>query len=144
MGKTKDKVIKAMVGNLSHIGQQIIDKELESVSYNHDTYNLHDSYGWCVYVGGKIEAMGFVEPQNASKKKKWYGNELSGRDEIKKLFQARYKPTSYIELVVGVAMPYGMILEEKMKYEVFAVAASSVEQAAKRIKGARYERIRMK
>lgn len=144
MEKSRDKATRIFVEQLARIGQDIVDRELNNVSYIHETYNLHDSYGWCVYVGGRIARMGFAGPQEATENRKWYGRELSGREEIKKLFETRYKPKSFIELAVGVAMPYGMILEEKMQYEVFAVAANSVSQAARRIKGARYEYIRMK
>lgn len=143
MWSIRDRAVRLYVDKLSSIGQEIVDNELANISYNHDTYNLHDSYGWCVYVGGKIAHMGFAGAKQASKRKKWHGKEISGREEIKDLFENRYKPKSFIELAVGVAMPYGMVLEEKLKYEVFAVAADSVKRAANRIK-TRSEYIRLK
>lgn len=142
MGRTRKKAVQAIVEHLARIGQEIVDKQLGDIGYTHRTYNLHDSYGWCVYVDGKPHLMGFEGSAMATEVKKWKGRELSGRDEIKRLFESGYKPSAPIELAVAVAMPYGMVLEEKMKYRVFATAASDVQQAARRIQHARYEYIR--
>lgn len=137
--KTRKKAEEAYVAKLSKIGQDIIDTEMRSVSYKNQTFNLHDSYGWCVYVDGKIVAEKYMD-KTASEPRKMKGKDVWGSEEIKKLFHGGYTPTSSIELAVGVAMPYGGYLHRR-KYEVFALAAQSVKEAASRIKDARYKAV---
>lgn len=141
--KLYDIAVKSYIEKLAERGQYIVDRELASISYKHDTYNLHDSYGWCVYVNGKIARMGFAGSEKATEAKKWKGTEYWGRDAIKNLFEHRYKPTSYIELAIGVAMPYGMYLEENLLFEVFAVANDATKSVANILK-AKHEYIRLK
>jgi len=140
MGRTREIAVKRYVQLLEKVGKDVVDKELNSVSYKNRTFNLYDSYGWCIYVNGSAYRMGFAGGKLSTKSRKWYGEEMEGRSEIVKLFES-YKPTAPIELVVGVAMPYGMVLEEKRKYEVFAIANSGVKQAAARLR-AKHDYIR--
>ena len=132
-----------IVERFASIGGTFITKELGNISYNHDTFNLHDSYGWAVYVHGKIARMGKT-PTKATETKKFKGKTISGANEIEKFFKSRYSPQKPIELVIAVAMPYGSILEDNMGYEVFAMAADNLERASKMIKGATFRRMTLR
>ena len=54
----KDR-ISELVRFLSGEGQKIVDSQLQNKGYTHRTHNLHDSYGWGVYVDKKLVASGF-------------------------------------------------------------------------------------
>jgi len=140
-GTYKDRAIKAILNHLEKIAPTIVANQIASVSYKNQTYNLHDSYGWCIYYGGKPYKMSFAGSAKATEARKWKGREIMGRLEITDLFTNGYKPTAPIELALGVAMPYGKILQER-KYEVFALAISNLEASTKEIKGAVFKRVK--
>lgn len=139
---TRARVVAALVMELEKTGQEIVNNELASVTYTHRTMNLRDSYGWCVFVNGRPRRMGFAGPAQAEHPRKLGTRFVSGRDEIVKYFNERHVCKGPVELVVAVAMPYGMVVEEKYKYQVFSIAANSVKQATAKYKGAEFEYIR--
>lgn len=49
----KDR-ISELVRLLSGEGQKIVDSQLQNKGYTHRSHNLHDSYGWGVYVKPKV------------------------------------------------------------------------------------------
>lgn len=140
MGKFKDTVTRNLVGRLAMEGERIINDELSHVSYKHDTYNLHDSYGYGVYVDGVLVKQG-TTLSKAKEKRTWYGKELSGHEVIVDYLKNRYKPNDGIDLVVVAVMPYGEILQDKQGYEVIAVAVDRLQGLAKKIKGAKVQLI---
>ena len=129
----KDR-ISELVRSLSQEGQKIVDSQLKN---KHHTHNLHDSYGWGVYVDKKLVASGFPAIK-AEKGKKWYGETIKGREAITDFLQNKYKAHDGIDLVVAVAMPYGEIVESKYKYEVIATARNDVRQLASKFKNANF------
>lgn len=137
-----DRLLRKLLEELCMEGRRIVEEQLGNVNYTHRTHNLQDSYGWCVYYGGKKWREGYYTPNAVARRgKKWYGRVLEGREEIKKLFR-RYKPVSGIELAIGVAMPYGMVLEEQRKFRVFALSHHEIEKLARKYKGgASYHRM---
>ena len=132
----KDR-ISELVRSLSQEGQKIVDSQLKNKGYTHRTHNLHDSYGWGVYVDKKLVASGFPAIK-AEKGKKWYGETIKGREAITDFLQNKYKAHDGIDLVVAVAMPYGEIVESKYKYEVIATARNDVRQLASKFKNANF------
>ncbi len=132
----KDR-ISELVRSLSQEGQKIVDSQLKNKGYTHRTHNLHDSYGWGVYVDKKLVASGFPAIK-AEKGKKWYGETIKGREAITDFLQNKYKAHDGIDLVVAVAMPYGEIVESKYKYEVIATARNDVRQLASKFKKANF------
>lgn len=132
----KDR-ISELVRFLSHEGQKIVDNQLRNKEYTHRSYNLHDSYGWGVYVYKSLVASGFPDIQ-AAEGRKWYNETIKGRDAITDFLRNKYKAHDGIDLVVAVAMPYGEIVEDKYKYEVIATARDDVKRLASRFKSANY------
>lgn len=132
----KDR-ISELVRFLSVEGQKIVDSQLKNKGYTHRTHNLHDSYGWGVYVDKKLVASGFPAVK-AEKGRKWYGETIKGREAITDFLQNKYKAHDGIDLVVAVAMPYGEIVESKYKYEVIATARDDVKRIASKFKNANF------
>lgn len=122
-----------IVNELTKEGQRIVAQQLKKVGYTHRTYNLNDSYGFGVYVEGKLVSKGF-SPQKAVKGKKWENEIIKGRKAIADFLETKYKPHPGIDLVVAVAMPYGIIVEETYKYQVIATARESVKALTSKFK----------
>ena len=133
----KKDSISELVRFLSGEGQKIVDSQLQNKGYTHRTHNLHDSYGWGVYVDKKLVASGFPTVK-AEKGRKGYGETIKGREAITDFLQNKYKAHDGIDLVVAVAMPYGEIVEDKYKYEVIATARNDVKQLASKFKNANF------
>lgn len=133
----KKNRIQELVKFLSEEGQKIVDSQLQNKGYTHRSHNLHDSYGWGVYVDKNLVASGFPATQ-ATKGKKWYGETIKGREAITDFLKNKYTPHEGIDLVVAVAMPYGEIVEDKYKYEVIATARDDVKRLASKFKNANF------
>ena len=69
--------IKLIVKELEKDAKRILRECVDERTYEHDTKNLYDSYGYGIYVEGSLTRSGFLStsPQ-ASKGKKWYGTEV--------------------------------------------------------------------
>lgn len=132
----KDR-ISELVRFLSKEGQKIVDNQLQNKGYTHRSHNLHDSYGWGVYVNRDLVASGLPDIQ-ATKGKKWYYETIKGREAITDFLQNKYNAHDGIDLVVAVAMPYGEIIEDKYKYEVIATARDDVKRLASKFKNANF------
>lgn len=132
----KDR-ISELVRILSREGQRIVDNQLQNKGYTHRTHNLHDSYGWGVYVNKELVASGFPASK-AEKGKKWYGETIKGREAITDFLKNKYKAHDGIDLVVAVAMPYGEIVEGKYKYEVISTARNDVKELTTKFRNANY------
>lgn len=140
--KVKSGSLNSLVEHLSGEADKIIKAELESVTYRNDTDNLHDSYGWGIYINGKLMKSGY-QTQNALAPRIWEREPLYGRDAITDFLERGYKPHDGIDLVIVVAMPYGQILQEgggnlKRKYEVIAIAQNQLKALSRKIKGSTF------
>ena len=51
--KVKTDSLNKLIKFLSEEADKIIAEELNRVTYKNDTDNLHDSYGWGIYVSPK-------------------------------------------------------------------------------------------
>lgn len=138
----KKNHISELVNLLSREGQKIVDNELSKVDYTYRTLNLRDSYGWGVYLDGKLVRKGYTA-NSPGVKKKWYGEDITGYEAIVEFIERKYKPHPGIDLVVVVAMPYGEILQDgagsvKKKYEVINLSRNALKDLSSRFKGANF------
>ena len=130
--------INKFVDMLATEGGKLITQAVSSRDYTHRTMNLHDSYGSAVYLNGAlVERSIRTLPAQATKAKKFKGNEIRGAEEIIKYFRS-YKPKSELELVVAATMPYGVVLEKgggglRRKYKVISGINTEVDNLAKRL-----------
>ena len=112
MATLRQMAINLIVKELEKDAKRILLECVDERTYEHDTKNLYDSYGYGIYVDGSLTRSGFLSasPQ-ASKEKKWYGKEVHGRNEIK-TFLSSYDAKGAICLVVAASMPYAVVLEQ--------------------------------
>jgi hypothetical protein len=135
--KVKTDSLNKLIKFLSEEADKIIAEELNRVNYKNDTDNLHDSYGWGIYVNGKLSKSGY-QTKYALAPRIWEREPLYGRDAITDFLERKYKPHDGIDLVIVAAMPYGQILQEKYKYEVIAIAQNQLKALSNRIKGSTF------
>ena len=141
MATLRQMAIKLIVKELEKDAKRILRECVDERTYEHDTKNLYDSYGYGIYVDGSLTRSGFLSasPQ-ASKEKKWYGTEVHGRNEIK-TFLSSYDAKGAICLVVAASMPYAVVLEQgggglKKKYKVISMSFQKLQDIAKKYNGA--------
>ena len=131
MGKFYQQALKGFIEQLANEGERIVRECLEERDYQHRTKNLHDSYGYALYVYGEVERQ-YTPPAQAEKSKKWYGRDIQGHEEIEKFIKS-YKTTHPIELVIVAAMPYAEVLEnassgQLRKYKVISMSYDKLKQ----------------
>ena len=137
----RDKAIAQILRKLELEGDRILHECEQGRNYTHRTNNLYDSYGYGIYVGGKISKSGFLTPnQTATTDKEWYGQHVSGREQILNFLNREYKPTKGIDMVVVAAMPYAAVLEnassgQKHKYRVISMSYDKLKQLQGEIPG---------
>ena len=137
----KQQATELIVARLANEGARILRQCVEQRDYTHRTYNLYDSYGYGVYVNGRLMRRGFLQssPQ-ATDPRKWYGENVRGRDEILEFLTSGYKPSKNIELVIAAAMPYAKVLESggggiKRKYKVISMSNDLLRDIAAKYNG---------
>lgn len=142
MAKTlKQQATEQIVARLADEGARILRQCVEQRDYTHRSYNLYDSYGYGVYVSGKLQRYGFLGTQKATEPRKWYGENVSGREEILEYLKSEHKPSSdAIELVIAAAMPYAKVLESggggiKRKYKVISMSYDMLKGIASKYNG---------
>ena len=141
MATFRDKAIMQIVRKLEQEGNRILQECEAERDYTHRTNNLYDSYGFGIYVGGKLTKEGYLSnSKTATKSRKWYGQEVSGREQITNFLNNEYKPTKGIDMVVVAAMPYAAVLEnassgQKHKYRVISMSYDKLKQLQGEIKG---------
>lgn len=134
MPRYKNEILNQIVtdfeNRLEKAAQTFLEKTLSQVghggsSYENDTMNLYDSYGYAIFYDGKL-LRSSTTPGVATKPRLWYGNQYFGSEILRQAFAGGdYKPSEnkgYV-VVFGALMPYGSILEEgggnlKRKYKV--------------------------
>lgn len=142
----KDKYVAQIVSYLATQGKRIVNECLTEKDYEHDTLNLHDSYGYGIYVEGKL-VQSYTTEQNAGKGKKWYGRNISGHEAIMDFLNS-YEASKGIELAIVAAMPYAEVLEnasggQRRKYKVISMSYDKLKllQTANASLGATVHRI---
>lgn len=136
MATLKDKALAQILWKLEQEGYRILRECEQERGYTHRTNNLYDSYGFGIYVGGKLTKSGYLsESRMATEPRKWYGHDVSGREQIMNFLNNEYKPTGGIDMVVVAAMPYAAVLEQKYKYDVIAMSYDKLKQLAGGVRG---------
>ena len=141
MSSLVDKYVSQLADKLIKKGKDLVEEALRTKTYEHDTYNLHDSYGAGVYYKGRLIREYYNTPSKAKKPKKNLGELEYGKDNIRDYLHSEYKPTTNgIVLVVVATMFYGEILERgggklKQKYKVISQISSSAELVANEFNG---------
>lgn len=141
MGKLYDEYLKLLTTELEKDVKRILQECVDERDYQHDTMNLYDSYGYGIYVQGKLSRTGYLSatPQ-AEKGKKWYGEEIHGREAIKAYLNKSHKAVGAIDVAVVAAMPYAKVLEAggggiKKKYKVISMSFQKLQAIASKYNG---------
>lgn len=129
MAGYKDFFINRVLDALEKEGRRILQECVDEREYQHDTYNLFDSYGYGIYVDGALKRKGFLSAsRTAEKPKKWYENkDVWGRGQIEYFLNQEYQAGKSIEMVIVAAMPYAEVLEnasggQTRKYRVISMS----------------------
>ena len=134
-------MITRLLDALDKEGKRILAECEQERTYTHQTQNLYDSYGYGVYYNGKLQRKGFLSAsETATETKKWYGVEISGREQIENFLMSEYKSPKGIELVIVAAMPYAEVLEnassgQHQKYKVISMSYNKLKDLSNQVKG---------
>lgn len=111
--------------------RRLLEKAIETSTFQNRTYNLYDSYGYGIFLNGSLKrtnatfikegdvVLGAVgaglRPNKATKPRKWYNDEIWGRGLRDMVFDgdSGYNPGSkrgYV-IVLAATMPYAVVLE---------------------------------
>ena len=138
-------LIVNLLDKLEEEGKTILAECEKERGYTHRTYNLHDSYGFGIYVNGKLERKGFLtQSPVATEGNKWYKETLEGRKEINNFLQS-YKPSSGgIQMIVVAAMPYAEVLEnasggQTRKYRVISMSYDKLKKLSGAFPGSKVD-----
>ena len=141
MGKIYDSIINNILNSLEEDAIRILQECVNEREYQHQTKNLYDSYGYGIYIKGKLKRIGYLSASaQASKAKKWYGKAIKGRSEINKYLRNGYSAGSGIELAVVAAMPYTRVLEAgggnlHRSYKVISMSFQKLNKIATKYNG---------
>ena len=128
MAGYKERMTEALVEQLAVEGDRILKECEQEADYTHRTYNLYDSYGYGIYVDGKLKRSGFLtNTATATEGNRWYKDTVKGRERLEEFLSDEYKATKGIDMVVVAAMPYAHALEnqssgQKRKYRVISMS----------------------
>lgn len=134
MASLADDIFDEILDTLDKEGERILQECVDERDYTHRTMNLHDSYGYGVYLKGTLKRYGFLTsaPKATQSNHEWYG-----RDEIESFLFKTYQPTGGIDMVVVAAMPYATNLEYgigiRKKYRVITMSYQKLKALASKI-----------
>lgn len=142
MGIVLDKYISKLAKQLIADGYKCIRTAYDTRQFTNRTFNLHDSYGSCLYYNGKEypNSRRYVGREALVGKKNIDGGFTLGRADIDIFFDNyKAKPKGF-ELVVAVAIFYGEILEKgkgklKRKYRVISGATNEIISLSSKYNG---------
>ena len=118
--KVKTDSLNKLIKFLSEEADKIIAEELNRVTYKNDTDNLHDSYGWGIYVNGRLSKSGY-QTKYALAPRIWEREPLYGRDAITDFLERKYKPHDGIDLVIAIAQNQLKALSNRIKGSTFGI-----------------------
>ena len=137
-----DKHIKQYAQYLAQEGKSLIETAYYNRDFNNRTYNLHDSYGSCVFYNGKEvpNTRRYIGKVATIGKTNHEGEIILGREEVDKYFDTYKSNFNGFELVTAVAMYYGKELEKgtgrlRRKYKVISGMDSELQALANKLKG---------
>ena len=108
---------KHILNGLKESCPKVLEVIFNDRSWQDDTYNLRDSFGYGIYVNGSLIHKGYLNDSPLAQRparKKHDGREVVGRDELEAFFneyKARLK--TGIEVVFVAGIYYANILEFK-------------------------------
>lgn len=137
MKSFKDEAVRSIAMELAEEGKKLINIAYESREFKNRTYNLHDSYGSCVFYNGKEypNTRRYVGKQATVWKTAPDGTPVLGRNEVDKFFDEYRCWNKGFTLVTVAAIFYAGILELKYKYQVISGLNDSMNSLAKKYKG---------
>lgn len=136
MGAITGKYILLLIDELEQDAKRILQECVDERTYTHRTMNLYDSYGYGIYLKGKLQRVGYLSSSPSAKSgRKINGKEVKGREEINKFLNHDYTPNGFVDLAVVATMPYARTLEEgsgglKNKYRVISMSLSKLQSIA--------------
>lgn len=123
---------RSVVLALEDIAVKAIDYALANKGYENRTFNLHDSFGYAIYVNGELEKVKMTDAKAVIPDS--YGNQ--GRD-IGYEFLVDYRPRSNFDLVIVAGENYAATLEITYDLDVltrsYQFAANYSKMAFKRM-----------
>jgi len=142
MAKTLyEQALQIIIKELDKDARQVLRECVQERTYQHQTYNLYDSYGYGIYVQGKLTKTGYLSSSpRATESKKWYGETIKGREEIESYLKNDYSPSGVIDLAVAAAMPYAKVLEDgggnlHHSYRVISMSFQKLQELAYKYSG---------
>lgn len=157
MNDVYKQYVNDMRAKLEKVAQTVCLECLNEADYTNRSYNLHDSYGYAVYwketddtgLNTRVKRIwGTAAQARAKGAKNWYGNPISGAEEIKKyLKEYSFKfeaSTNEFAVVVYAAMPYAPLLENgnpnspignHKRYKVISMAHEKLRRKATEVIG---------
>ena len=141
MTRLYDMAIGMIVKELDKDAKVVLRECVSERDYQHQTYNLYDSYGYGIYVNGQLRKKGYLSSSpKATEGKKWYGEEIKGREQIDEFLNNEYKPIGLIDLAVVATMPYTKVLEAgggglKHQYRVISMSFQKLNELKYKYQG---------
>lgn len=136
-----EQCLQLIIKELDKDARTVLEECVNERTYQHQTYNLYDSYGYGIYVKGKLVKTGYLSASpTATESKKWYGETIRGREEIEDYLKNGYSPSGAIDLAVAAAMPYAKVLEAggggiSRKYKVISMSFQKLQALAHKYGG---------
>lgn len=138
-------IIARVLDQLEKEGQRILRECEQERTYTHQTQNLYDSYGFGIYVNGRLVRKGFLTPNPvATERKRWYKEMLEGRKEINNFLDGYKADNKGIQMIVVAAMPYAEVLEnpssgQTRKYRVISMSYDKLKEMSRGILGSKVD-----
>lgn len=141
MGKLYDYIVNNAINSIEEDAKRILQECVDERTYEHQSYNLYDSYGYGIYLHGKLTKKGFLSPTpKTTDGKKWYGEILHGREQIEEYLQNEYSPGGGIDMVIVATMPYAKVLEDAgggvhHAYKVISMSFKKLDEIKSKYQG---------
>lgn len=134
------QAVNAILLELEKDAKSVMNECIQEITYTHRSYNLYDSYGYGIYLNGKLTKSGLSATPKATEGKNWYGEKIKGRDAISDYLNKDYKPSGAIDLAIVAAMPYAKVLEDgsgnlKRSYRVISMSVQKLRALAAKYNG---------
>ena len=141
MATLLEQARKGIIKGLENDARRILQECVEERTYQHRSKNLYDSYGYGIYDRGRLIRSGYLSATpEASTARKWYGQTVKGREEIKDFLNNRASPKGSIALVIAAAMPYAAVLEAgggnlRHSYKVISMSINKLQNISAKYGG---------
>lgn len=108
-----EQIRKQFLDILEGEARLFINEMIDSRTYEHDTYNLYDSYGYGIYENGKLLRKS-SRGRTANKARHWYGSEVWGYEMVDEFFESfnEVEKNGYVVVFVA-SIPYAAALEHR-------------------------------